>query len=129
MKTNIKSLDFTNHLVGNRPPPILFYVPDKKEKLSPLDYQTYKLQTNQKDDKLAVYLLKVKYYKVGTPEEWLHFINAFLQVIKGQDIQDSEAAYTLARSLLRGDTLQVFQCKEANQETRDGPAFTKCLAA
>eukprot|EP00957_Ditylum_brightwellii_P088651 6752010-Ditylum_brightwellii.AAC.1 len=65
---------------------ICLYAPEKKEKVSPSDYQVYKLWTNLKDKKLAMYLLTVKYYKV----------------IKGQDIQDSEATYTLVKSLLRG---------------------------
>ena len=34
----------------------------------------------------------------------------------------------MVKSLLWGDTLQVFQNEEANQETKDDPAFTKCLA-
>eukprot|EP00957_Ditylum_brightwellii_P037833 2861490-Ditylum_brightwellii.AAC.1 len=69
MKINKKSLEFANHSVGNRPPFILSYLPDTKENLSLLDYQIYKLQTNPKDKKLAVYLFTVKYYNVGTPEE------------------------------------------------------------
>eukprot|EP00957_Ditylum_brightwellii_P076656 5826942-Ditylum_brightwellii.AAC.2 len=60
MKINDKSFEFTKLLVGNRPPPILLYLPNKREKLSPLDYQTYKLRTNPKDNKSAVYLLTVK---------------------------------------------------------------------
>eukprot|EP00957_Ditylum_brightwellii_P091354 6955677-Ditylum_brightwellii.AAC.1 len=95
MKINVKSLEFANHVVGNRSPPSLFYMLNKKEKLNPSDYQTYKLQTNSKDDKLAVYLLMAKYYKVGTLGEWLQFINAILKVIKGHDIQDLEATYNL----------------------------------
>eukprot|EP00957_Ditylum_brightwellii_P069621 5288205-Ditylum_brightwellii.AAC.1 len=71
MKIVAKSLAFANFWVGNRPLPILFHIPDKKETLSPSDYQTYKLWTNPKEDKLAVYSLVVKYYNVGTPEEWL----------------------------------------------------------
>eukprot|EP00957_Ditylum_brightwellii_P099453 7575896-Ditylum_brightwellii.AAC.1 len=63
MKINAKILEFANHLVGNRPPPIPFYMSDKKEKLSSLDCQTYKLQTNPNNDKSAVYLSMVKYYK------------------------------------------------------------------
>eukprot|EP00957_Ditylum_brightwellii_P115986 8848323-Ditylum_brightwellii.AAC.1 len=121
MKINPRSLRL--------PLSILFYVLEKKEKLSPSNYQVYKLWTNPKDDKLAVYLLAVKYYKVGTPEEWLQFIDSISKVIKGQDIQDSEAVYTLVKSLLWRDTLQVFQNKETVQKERDGPAFTKCLGA
>ena len=75
-------------------------MPEKKEKLSPSDYQVYKLWANPKKKKLAVYALVVKYYKVGSPEGWLQFINVISQVIKGQDIQDSKAAYNLVKSLL-----------------------------
>eukprot|EP00957_Ditylum_brightwellii_P154474 11755990-Ditylum_brightwellii.AAC.1 len=95
MKINAKSLEFANQNIGNMPPPISFYVLDSEKKLSPLDYQTYNLRTNPNDEKLAVYNLVVKYYKVGTPEEWLQFMEAITQVIKGQDIQDGDAAYSL----------------------------------
>eukprot|EP00957_Ditylum_brightwellii_P102586 7818679-Ditylum_brightwellii.AAC.1 len=63
MKINHKSLKFANHNQGNRPLPIPFYMPDNNKKLSPLDYQTYKLRTNLKDEKSVVYNLVVKYYK------------------------------------------------------------------
>eukprot|EP00957_Ditylum_brightwellii_P120017 9159209-Ditylum_brightwellii.AAC.1 len=71
MKINHKSLKSANHNFGNKPLPISFYMLDNKKKLSTFDYQTYKLHTNRKDKKSAVYNLVVKYYKVGTPEEWL----------------------------------------------------------
>eukprot|EP00957_Ditylum_brightwellii_P187743 14295196-Ditylum_brightwellii.AAC.1 len=71
IKIDHKSLEFANRNQGNKPLPIPFYVPVNKKKLSLLDYQTYKLLTNPKDEKSAVYNLVVKYYKVGTPEEWL----------------------------------------------------------
>eukprot|EP00957_Ditylum_brightwellii_P123143 9389417-Ditylum_brightwellii.AAC.1 len=69
MKIDNKSLKFANQNIRNKPLPIRFYVSDSEKKLSPLDYQTYKLWTNPKDKKSAVYNLMVKYYKVGTPEE------------------------------------------------------------
>eukprot|EP00957_Ditylum_brightwellii_P140459 10701943-Ditylum_brightwellii.AAC.1 len=64
MKINHKSLEFANRNIRNKPLSIPFYVPDNKKKLSHLDYQTYKLQTNSKDKKSVVYNLVVKYYKV-----------------------------------------------------------------
>eukprot|EP00957_Ditylum_brightwellii_P211403 15366135-Ditylum_brightwellii.AAC.1 len=70
-----------------------------------------------------------KVLQSGTPEEWLQFMEAIMQVIKGQDIQDGDAAYLLVKSLLKGDTLQVFKYEEASQEVTDGPAFIECLAA
>eukprot|EP00957_Ditylum_brightwellii_P135949 10368429-Ditylum_brightwellii.AAC.1 len=69
MKLNAKNLEFANCSARNKPPLIPFYVLDSDKKLSPLDYQTYKLRTNPKDKKSAMYNLVVKYYKVGTPEE------------------------------------------------------------
>eukprot|EP00957_Ditylum_brightwellii_P167248 12731684-Ditylum_brightwellii.AAC.1 len=56
-------------------------------------------------------------------------MDAIMQVIKGQDIQDRDAAYLLVKSLLRGDALQVFKNKEAIQDVKDGLNFTKCLYA
>eukprot|EP00957_Ditylum_brightwellii_P207428 15352954-Ditylum_brightwellii.AAC.1 len=104
-------------------------MPDNKKKLSPSDQQTYKLWANLKDKKSEVYNLVVKYYKVGTTEEWIQFMEAITQVIKGQDIQDRDEAYLLVKNLLKGDALQVFKNEEASQEVTDGLAFTKCLAA
>eukprot|EP00957_Ditylum_brightwellii_P013817 1041622-Ditylum_brightwellii.AAC.1 len=129
MKISNKSLEFANSNQGNKPPPIPFYVAYDAKKLSLSDYQTYKLRTNPKDEKSVVYNLIVKYYKVGTPEEWLQFMDVIMQVIKGQDIQDGDAAYLLVKSLLRGDALQVFKNEVASQDVKDGPNFTKCLAA
>eukprot|EP00957_Ditylum_brightwellii_P109151 8326244-Ditylum_brightwellii.AAC.1 len=51
------------------------------------------------------------------------------QVIKGQDIQDGDAAYSLVKRLLKGDALQVFKNEEPIQEIKDVPLFTKCLTA
>eukprot|EP00957_Ditylum_brightwellii_P200827 15308491-Ditylum_brightwellii.AAC.1 len=129
MKMDHKSIKFVNKNVGNKPLPIPFYMPDNEKKLSPSDYQTYKLRTNPKDKKSAVYNLVVRHYTVKTPEEWLQFMEAIAQVIKGQDIQDGDAAYLMIKSLLKGDTVQVFKNEEENQEIKDGLVFTKCLVA
>eukprot|EP00957_Ditylum_brightwellii_P000112 7973-Ditylum_brightwellii.AAC.1 len=69
MKISSKSLEFMNQNIRNKPLPIPFYVQDSEKKLSPLDYQTYKLRINPKDKKSAVYNLVVKHYKVEAPDE------------------------------------------------------------
>eukprot|EP00957_Ditylum_brightwellii_P163091 12418868-Ditylum_brightwellii.AAC.1 len=56
-------------------------------------------------------------------------MDAIEQAIKGQDIQGGDTAYSLVKSLLKGDTLQVFKNEEASQDVKDSPEFTKCLAA
>eukprot|EP00957_Ditylum_brightwellii_P072198 5488470-Ditylum_brightwellii.AAC.1 len=79
MKISKKSLECANRNQGSKPLPIPFYVANDAKKLSLLDYQTYKLRTNLKDEKSAVYNLVVKYYKVRTPEEWLQFVDVITQ--------------------------------------------------
>eukprot|EP00957_Ditylum_brightwellii_P171568 13062102-Ditylum_brightwellii.AAC.1 len=79
MKISKKSLKFANCNQGSKPWPIPFYVKEDKRKLSLSDYQTYKLRTNLKGEKSAMYNLIVPYYKVGTPEEWLQFVDAITQ--------------------------------------------------
>eukprot|EP00957_Ditylum_brightwellii_P148186 11282980-Ditylum_brightwellii.AAC.1 len=76
-----------------------------------------------------VYNMVVKYYRVGTTEEWLQFMDTIMKVIKGQDIQDGDAVYSLVKSLLKRGTLQLFKNEKASQEVKDSLAFTKCLAA
>eukprot|EP00957_Ditylum_brightwellii_P158972 12100047-Ditylum_brightwellii.AAC.1 len=56
-------------------------------------------------------------------------MEAIVKVIKGQDIWDEDTMYSLVKSLLKRDALQVFQNEEESQEIKDSPAFTKCLAA
>eukprot|EP00957_Ditylum_brightwellii_P028224 2131649-Ditylum_brightwellii.AAC.2 len=80
MKINAESLQFANGSVKNKTLFSPFYVQDSDKKLSPSDYQTYKLRTNWKDKKSAVYNLVVKYYEVGTTEEWLQFMEAIAHV-------------------------------------------------
>eukprot|EP00957_Ditylum_brightwellii_P175759 13383452-Ditylum_brightwellii.AAC.1 len=55
-------------------------------------------------------------------------MEAITQVIKVQVIQDRDIVYSLVKSLLKGDTQQIFKNEEASQETKDGPTFTKYLA-
>eukprot|EP00957_Ditylum_brightwellii_P136394 10402146-Ditylum_brightwellii.AAC.1 len=79
MKIGNKNLEFANCNQGNKPLSIPFYVAGNAKKLSPSDYQMYKLHTNPKDEKSAVYNLVVKYYEVKNPEEWLQFMAAITQ--------------------------------------------------
>eukprot|EP00957_Ditylum_brightwellii_P104072 7929009-Ditylum_brightwellii.AAC.1 len=69
MTINLRNLERTNQTMANKLAPIPFFV--TKNKLSPLDYQVYKLRTNPKNERSAVYSLTVGIYKVETPEEWL----------------------------------------------------------
>ena len=53
---------------------------------------------------------------MGSLEEWLAFYRQVLQVLKGQNITDPDAASTLIRDLLRSDVLETFD-SELTQHT------------
>eukprot|EP00957_Ditylum_brightwellii_P182177 13879660-Ditylum_brightwellii.AAC.1 len=118
MKIDLRSLEPVSHTSCNGATCILFCVTEKKIKLRPSGYYVYKLCTNLKDDKATMYLLMVGIYKVGIPEEWLKFMDAIAQVIKGQDIMDLDVVYTLMKSLLYGDALQVSRTKRQFKRRR-----------
>eukprot|EP00957_Ditylum_brightwellii_P110067 8395521-Ditylum_brightwellii.AAC.1 len=127
MNIDLRRLEMTNCVLANKLTPILFYVKKKKTKLSPSDNQAYKLCTNSKDDKSAVYLLMIGIYNAGALKEWLQFMDAIKHTIKGKCVMDLDTTYMLVKSLLHRNALQVIQSKEENHKDKDSPAFTICL--
>eukprot|EP00957_Ditylum_brightwellii_P163093 12419122-Ditylum_brightwellii.AAC.1 len=61
MKISLMNIKRVNQTTANKLVPITFFMM-KKGKLSPSDYQVYKLSTNPKDMKSVLYLLAVGIY-------------------------------------------------------------------
>jgi hypothetical protein len=105
MKTNKQD----NQAAGKRfvPPPIPlvrpeYAAPKKNESL------TMKLRSNPTDDNSQTYELVVKFFKTGTAEEWLMFLRDLNKILVGQNITAAPAKYAMARLLLSGEALTVF---------------------
>jgi hypothetical protein len=89
------------------PPPIPLSRPEvvepkKNECLS------IKLRSDPADNNSQTYELTVKFFRTGTPEEWLVFMRDLKRVLTGQNITTGPPKYAMARRLIFGDTLAVF---------------------
>eukprot|EP00957_Ditylum_brightwellii_P068765 5219975-Ditylum_brightwellii.AAC.1 len=72
-------------------------------------FHTYKLRTTPADATLPVYELSVPSFNEGTPEEWIKFRCGLAAVLKGQNMTLGPASYAVAKMLLNGDALTVFE--------------------
>eukprot|EP00957_Ditylum_brightwellii_P035658 2703584-Ditylum_brightwellii.AAC.1 len=90
---------------------ILFPRPDPRN-LEKGQYHTYKLCTTPTDPTSPVYKLSEPFFNEGTPEEWIKFRCELLVVLKGQNATQGPASYAVAKTILKGDALTVFEQAE-----------------
>lgn len=114
---------------GRIVPPIPLKRPDPPH-LVKGDYLAYKLRNDPADDTSPTYELCVPYFGTGSCEDWLKFRDNLDKVIVGQHVTTGPAKFVVARRLLTGDALSVFNAalvdcglNETNQ------AFDLCLSA
>ena len=112
---------------GFPPPPIPLEEPDKK-KTTKDSVLELKLRSNPTDEKSG-YILKVPYFKEGTPEEWLAFKTKLRDVFVGQQLTTGPMQYQMARRLLKGEPLQKFNRKAENLGNKTVLNFNACLRA
>ena len=72
------------------------------------EYLAYKLRNDPADDTSPTYELTVPYFSTGTCEEWLKFRANVDRVLLGQHVTTGPAKFLVARRLLTGDALSVF---------------------
>jgi len=72
------------------------------------EYLAYKLRNDPADESSPTYELSVPYFSTGTCEEWLKFRDNVEKVLLGQHVTTGPAKFTMARRLLIGDALSVF---------------------
>eukprot|EP00957_Ditylum_brightwellii_P102696 7826734-Ditylum_brightwellii.AAC.1 len=90
-------------------------------------FHTYKLRTTPADATLPVYKLFVPFFDEGAPEEWIKFQRGLAAVLKGQNVTFGPASYAVAKTLLKGDALTVFEQAEITHGNQTVPHFNKCL--
>jgi hypothetical protein len=81
---------------------------DTQEKGS---YLTVELRYTPADDDSKVYKKNIRYFKTGTPKQYIEFRADIKKVITGQAITTGPAQFAMVRTLLRGDALRVFNNK------------------
>eukprot|EP00957_Ditylum_brightwellii_P161694 12310586-Ditylum_brightwellii.AAC.1 len=105
---------------------ILFPRPATKH-LEHGQFHAYKLCTTPADATSPLYEFSVPFFDCGTPEEWIKFRCGLVAVLKGQNVTQGLASYTVAKILLKGDALMVFEQSEITRGNKTGPHFELCL--
>ena len=95
----------TQHMLA--PPPILLERPAPKD-YSKGNYVTVKLRCVPTDNNSQTYELNIGLFRSGTPKQFLEFQRDLEKTLKGQNITTSPSMYAMARRLLSGDALAVF---------------------
>jgi hypothetical protein len=116
-------------LVATKRPLIAFEVEEGVTDKKIGESRTYKLCTRPKEEKSPVYSLRIEVFKLGSPKEWLIFKMQMKQVLKGQNVTDVDALYTLIQDLLRGEALTMFNNKQATFNKQCLENLEHCLNA
>eukprot|EP00957_Ditylum_brightwellii_P076777 5835474-Ditylum_brightwellii.AAC.1 len=105
---------------------ILFPRPAPKH-LERGQFHTYKLRTTPTDATSPIYELSVHFFDCRTPEEWIKFRLGLAAVLKSQNVTQGPASYAVAKTLLKGDTLMVFEQLEITHRNQTVLHFELCL--
>ena len=89
--------------------------PEPKE-LEKDDYMIFKLKTDPSSKNSTEYSLNVPYFRDGSPEEWLKFVLNLKRLFEGQNITTGPLKFSMARKLLIGESLSLFEEKACTFE-------------
>eukprot|EP00957_Ditylum_brightwellii_P100523 7663082-Ditylum_brightwellii.AAC.1 len=92
---------------------IAFQQPQARQ-LKQGQYHMYKLQTTPPDATSPIYKLSAPFFDDGTPKEWIKVWHGLQVVLKGQNVTQGPPSYAIAKTLLKGDVLTVFEQTEIN---------------
>eukprot|EP00957_Ditylum_brightwellii_P075132 5709139-Ditylum_brightwellii.AAC.1 len=90
-------------------------------------FHTYKLRTTPADTDSPTCKLSIPLFDEGMPEEWIKFWRGLQAVLKGQNVTQGPASYAVAKTLLKGDALTVFEQAETTHGNQTVPHFELCL--
>eukprot|EP00957_Ditylum_brightwellii_P019911 1502130-Ditylum_brightwellii.AAC.1 len=90
-------------------------------------FHTYKLRATPADTDSPTYELFIPFFDEGTPKEWIKFWHGLQAVLKGQNVTQGPASYAVAKTLLKGDALTVFNLSETTYRNQTVPHFKLCL--
>eukprot|EP00957_Ditylum_brightwellii_P207694 15354127-Ditylum_brightwellii.AAC.1 len=86
-------------------------------------FHAYKLRTTPADAASSIYELSVPFFEREIPEEWVKFQCGLSAVLKGQNVTQGPPSYAVAKTLLKGDALAVFEQAEIAHGNQTVPHF------
>ena len=89
----------------------------------------YKLHNNPAEDQSPMYKLSVPYFCSGTCEEYLLFEKNINRVVTGQGATTGPNKFLVARRLLEGDALMMFNNALPAGTNETNASFKTCMKA
>ena len=105
---------------------IVFQSPSLRQ-LERGQFHAYKLRTTPTDATSPIYKLSIPFFNEGTPEERIKFWHGLQAVLKGQNVIQGPPSYAVAKALLKGNALTVFEQVEIAHRNQTDPHFELCL--
>ena len=90
-------------------------------------YLTCRLRTQPENENSPVYELNLPYFKEGSPEELLIFLQQMDKVIVGQNLNTPAQKYSLARRIFLGEALTAFEEAVRQNVEENNENFVHCL--
>eukprot|EP00957_Ditylum_brightwellii_P069307 5261617-Ditylum_brightwellii.AAC.1 len=90
-------------------------------------FHTYQLCTTPADATSPTYELSMPFFEEGTPEEWIKFRCRLQAVLKNQNVTQGPPSYAVAKTLLKGYALTVFEQAEITHGNQTVINFKLCL--
>jgi hypothetical protein len=115
--------------VNTIPPPILFKRSLCNKDTKDAESTAFKLHSNPTDKDSQLYELRACSFANGTPEHFILWKRDLDKVIKGQNVTRPTDKYKMARRVLYGDALAVFDKEALTLVQEDEESFQKCLKA
>ncbi len=107
-------------------PPISLDRPEKK-KLAKNEYLSLTLRTEPENADSQTYELSIRYFREGSPEEWLVFQKDLRRILQGQNVTTGPPSYAMARRVLEGDALAAFETAATQHGNEMVANFNLCL--
>eukprot|EP00957_Ditylum_brightwellii_P101240 7714691-Ditylum_brightwellii.AAC.1 len=87
------------------------------------EYHMYKLRTTSADATSPIYEFSILFFDNRTLEEWIKFRHRLQTVLKGQNFKQGPQSCAVAKTLLKGNVLTVFEQAEIDYSTQSVPHF------
>jgi hypothetical protein len=114
---------------GVLPPPIDFSPSLWFKKDDDDGVMSFKLRSNPTDKNSPQYEMQAKIFATGTPEQYILWKRDLYKIIKGQNITRPQDKFTMARRLLNGDALSVFETFAGNSNEAVDEDFEATMQA
>eukprot|EP00957_Ditylum_brightwellii_P060226 4574019-Ditylum_brightwellii.AAC.1 len=90
-------------------------------------FHTYKLCTTPTDATSPTYKLSIPFFKEGSPKEWIKFRHRLQAVLKVQNVTQGPPSYAVAKTLLKGNALTIFEQAKTTHGNQTVTNFKLCL--